>query len=374
MNEELKRFDEYKATVTRLFPVLPRDLVNGWSIQDADAIVLARFLECYPREPIFVLEVGTFVGTSAFHFACQPKVSEVVSIDTNISLAKLADLVVAKKNQDIAYRDAEDFGPGASPNVGVLDVAEAALACFPEQWQKVRLVTGTTESVHIPSPSNGASLVAFVDGSHGKERVEADLRAIFEHNPYAVAVLHDCVEARTSPAVLTGVAAFIEASSIGYRFRLFKQLGTLSTSPNLGILYPETMAEQLEQAARGLLECPTSALFRVSYLQWRASSGQKSHSRQQSHSQQQNHSGQQTHVRSENGSEARSRKLLPSLKLRGLRDQRTQQAARLKRRARRLAKRKVTRLRRKATRLSRKATRLSRKATHRLIANIFYRL
>ena len=361
MNEEPKRLDEYKSTVTRLFPVLPRDLVNGWSIQDADAIALARLLECYPREPVFVLEVGTFVGASAFHFACQPKVSEVVSIDTNISLAKLADQVVAKKNQDIAYRDAEDFGPGASPNVGVLDVAEAALACFPEQWQKVRLVTGTTGSVHIPAPANGASLVAFVDGSHGKERVEADLRAIFEHNPYAVAVLHDCVEARTSPAVLTGVAAFIEASSIGYRFRLFKQLGTLSTSPNLGILYPETMAEQLEQAARGLLECPISALFRVSYLQWRASSGQ------------QNHSRQQNHVRCENGSEARSRKLLPDGKLRRLRDQKTQQAAQLKRRARRLARRKATRLRRKATRLSRKATRFSRKATHRLIANIFYR-
>src|SRR5829696_2702845 len=326
MNEELKRLDEYKATVTRLFPVLPRDLVNGWSIQDADAIVLARLLECYPREPIFVLEVGSFVGTSAFHFACQPKVSEVVSIDTNISLARLADLVV--KN----YPDAEDFRPGASPNVGVLDVAEAALACFPEQWQKVRFVTGTTESVHIPAPANGASLVAFVDGSHGKEQVEADLRAIFEQNPYAVAVLHDCVEARTSPAVLTGVAAFIEASSIGYRFRLFKQLDTLSTIPNLGVLYPETMAEQLEQAAHGLLECPTSALFRVSYLQWRASSGQ------------QNHSRQQNHVRSENRSETRSRKLLPSLRLRRLRDQKTQQAARLKRRTRHLAKRKATRL------------------------------
>src|SRR5215217_9249049 len=345
MNEELKRLDEYKSTVTRLFPVLPRGLVNGWSIQDADAIALARLLECYPREPVFVLEVGTFVGTSAFHFACQPKVSEVVSIDTNISLAKLADQLANRQDTEDIRQEIEDFRLRALPNMGVLDVAEAVLACFPEQRQKVRLVTGTTRSVHIPTPMNGASLVAFVDGSHGKESVEGDLRAIFEQNPYAVAVLHDCVAARTGPAVLTGVAAFIEASSIGYRFRLFKQLGTLSTSPNLGILYPETMAEQLEQAARGLLECPISALFRVSYLQWRASSGQQNHSRQQ------NHSGQQNQVRCENRSETRSRKLLPSLRWRELRDQKTQQAARLKRRTRRLARRKATRLSRKATRL-----------------------
>src|SRR3712207_3865233 len=154
-----------------------------------------------------------------------------------------------------------------------------------------------------------------------------------EQNPNAVAVLHDCVAARTGPAVLTGVAAFMEASSIGYRFRLFKQMDTLSEITNLGVLYPETMADQLEQAAHELLECPTSALFRVSYLQWRASSGQ------------------QNYVRWEDRAEAKSRQLLPSSRLRGLRGQKAQQVARLKRRARRLARHKATRrLRRKAIR------------------------
>ncbi len=250
---------EYKATVTRLFPALPRPVMDDWSITDADALALARFLECYPHEAI-VLDIGTFVGVSAFHFASQPKVSEVVSIDRNPSMAELGEWL-----DELGV----SLGPGSSPDVRIQDIAGAALAHFPEQRRKVRLRAGTVGSVGAPVPADGASLVAFVDGDHAKESVEADLWAIFEKNPRAVAVLHDCTGSH-APSVLAGVAAFVEASRAGYSFRLFERLDPDPVLPNLGVLYPEATADWVERAAAGFLADPTSSLLWTASALWEA--------------------------------------------------------------------------------------------------------
>jgi hypothetical protein len=82
----LRRLDEYKETVGRLFPALPRDYVDAWSISNADALILGHFLECYPHK-VIVLEIGTFIGLSAFHFASLPEVLRVIGVDPNPTIA-----------------------------------------------------------------------------------------------------------------------------------------------------------------------------------------------------------------------------------------------------------------------------------------------
>jgi hypothetical protein len=251
--------------VTRLYPALPKYVVDKWSIKNADARALARFLDRFPGE-VIVLEVGTFVGASAFHLASQPKVSQVVSVDYNPSLVELAELT----------KQHADFGPEPPPDVQVLEVAEAAFAYFPEQQRKVRFVAGTAESASVPEPVNGAPLIAFVDGEHSKEAVEADLRAIFEQNPHTVALLHDCRGGRHSPGALSGVAAFTGAAQTGYRFRVFEWLDPDWEPPNLGVLYPEALADQIEQGTAGLLADPASVLFEATLKLWERAERQRS--------------------------------------------------------------------------------------------------
>src|SRR5215203_5100794 len=127
------RLSEYKETLSRLFPTLPRGYVDAWSISTVDALTLAHFLECYPRR-VMVLDIGTSVGVSAFHFASQPKVLRVISVDPNPTIAdKLDD-------------KPGELGSGIDPeplrNLRVLDVARAALAEFEDEQQKIQLCVG----------------------------------------------------------------------------------------------------------------------------------------------------------------------------------------------------------------------------------------
>jgi hypothetical protein len=206
-----------------------------------------------------LLEVGTFLGVSTFSFASHSKVVEVVSIDWNPSLAEL------NKSGDLP-------DPGSSlREVRVLDLVEEALAQYPEQRQKVRLLAGTVDtvdSIALPSSSNGTSLVAFVDGDHAKESVIVDLTAIFERNPTALAILHDC-RGYHSPAIFAGIASFIEDSSTEYCFRLFARPGTGLKRPNLGVVYPSAIAGEVDEALSGLLVSPKSSLIQAANAAWR---------------------------------------------------------------------------------------------------------
>src|ERR671921_2736715 len=78
--EHTRRLEEYRKTISRLFPALPKDLLYARSIKDVDALVLALFLRCYPHE-LSVLEVGTFFGEATFHFAGQPSVLRVLCVN-----------------------------------------------------------------------------------------------------------------------------------------------------------------------------------------------------------------------------------------------------------------------------------------------------
>jgi len=247
----LRRFDEYKGTVSRLFPALPKAYVDAWSISNTDALILAHFLECYPRK-VIVLDIGTFVGVSAFHFASLPEVLRVIGVDPNPTIA------------DEINDKFEVLGGGIDPeplrNLRVQDVAKAALAEFGDEQQKIRLCVGVVGSgrvgirqgspevpekveVPAPEPADDASLLAFVDGLHTREGVRADLEAIFERNPHAVAILDDCRYA-WGPSIQAGVVDFMERSEQKYHFRLFGDLGPGLATSKLGVVYPDTDADE----------------------------------------------------------------------------------------------------------------------------------
>jgi Methyltransferase domain len=249
-DENLMRLEEYKDILLRTFPFLSKSYVDYHSISDVDAITLERFLDRFP-DGIVMLEVGTFVGVSTFHLANQSKVSKVISVDLNPRFAEVEAWE--------GYLSA-DLDTGAASDLRVQDVAEKVLTHFPEHRQIVQLIAGMANSVDIPVPP-GRPFVAFVDGDHTKEGVEADLRVIFERNPHAVVVLHDCRSGWTTQ-VVAGVAAWVDAAPSAYRFRLFAPLDSHPSRANLGVLYPEAMAEQVERIAVGLLTDPTSEWLR----------------------------------------------------------------------------------------------------------------
>jgi hypothetical protein len=250
----IRLWESYKDAVANRLPASCRHIVGHWSITRTDALALLRFLECYPREMV-VLEIGTFFGISTFTLASHPKVSEVVSIDSNPSLADLHE-----------WRFLPDPGPSLR-DVRVLDLAEAVLDAFPEQRRKIRLQHVPAEREGVPVSLNGASLVAFVDGDHSKEGVAADLKAIFDKDSAAVAILHDC-RGTHAPKILAGIASFLQTSETAYCFRLFEHADLGPIPPNLCVVYPSTVAEVIEQAGSGLLASPKSSLIQAAIASW----------------------------------------------------------------------------------------------------------
>ncbi len=228
---------EYKATVARCCPALLRHAIDAWSIQDNDVLDLQNFLDCYSHSKVVVLDIGTFVGVSAFFWASQQKVSEVFSNDYNPTIDELKEWGL------IAHDSSNIVG-----NFKLLDVVEAALEAFPYEKQKIRLRPGRLgdPEAPMPRPSDEAPLLAFVDGDHREEGVRADLQAIFERAPYAVALLHDC-RGPHGPSVQRGITYFIKGTSQHYHFHLFERMITGVPPPNLGVVYPNLVAPEMEQ-------------------------------------------------------------------------------------------------------------------------------
>src|SRR5215210_9288997 len=133
-----RRLDEYKETVSRLFPSLPKDLVDSRSIREVDALVLALFLRCYPRE-LSVLDVGTFFEVSTFPLASQPSVLRVLAIDP-VELPEDGEAGETSKTLD------PEDEPEPLAGLRTIDVARAALAEFAEESAKVALRTGDVGS------------------------------------------------------------------------------------------------------------------------------------------------------------------------------------------------------------------------------------
>jgi hypothetical protein len=235
--EHTRRLEEYRETISRLFPALPRDLVDARSIRDADALVLALFLRCYPHE-LSVLEVGTFFGIATFHFAGQPSVLRVLGVDPDLSVT-------------------EDAGETSS-----IDIARAALAEFADESVKIHLRTGdlsrawtnlrgdthhSSGAMPAQELSEDEPLLAFVGGARTREAVDADLQAIFDANPRAVVILDHC-RGDGGLFVQAGIADCMESARGKYHFRLFGDLTSGMATSNLGIVYPHEDSAEVQRS------------------------------------------------------------------------------------------------------------------------------
>jgi hypothetical protein len=235
--EHTRRLEEYRETISRLFPALPRDLVDARSIRDVDALVLALFLRCYPHE-LSVLEVGTFFGVATFHFAGQPSVLRVLGVDPDLSVT-------------------EDAGETSS-----IDIARAALAEFADESVKIHLRTGdlsrawtnlrgdthhSSGAMPAQELSEDEPLLAFVGGARTREAVDADLQAIFDANPHAVVILDHC-RGDGGLFVQAGIADCMERAWGKYHFRLFGDLTSGMATSNLGIVYPHEDSAEVQRS------------------------------------------------------------------------------------------------------------------------------
>ncbi|MBX6765017.1 MAG: class I SAM-dependent methyltransferase [Rubrobacteraceae bacterium] len=245
--------EEYKRTVLEAFPQLPKEPLDNCSIFAVDAIFLGYFLETLPRK-VSVVEIGSFVGTSAFCFASHPNVAEVTCIDPNLPIA---DELTANSDTwkgRVNLEPLKDLKP--------FDVAYKALARFEKQREKINFLEGVagttqvgaklgtmakTKKVEIPAPSDGVISLVYVDGLHTREGVLADLEAVFGRNPEALAILDDCRHA-WGPFVQAGIVDFMESVERKYLFRLVADLNSSLGTSNLGVLYPESLAQEVEKA------------------------------------------------------------------------------------------------------------------------------
>ena len=254
--------DEYKTTVTRLFLELRKNYVDAWSIQNTDALILARFLEYYPRR-VLALEIGTFVSVSAFHLTSQPKVSGVICADPNPTIA--AEINEKSDTTSISVE------PGPLEGLRVLDVVRVALEKFRAQESEVQLNVGvvgsakievrenslkSAEKIAVPRPPEGKSLLAFVDGLHTEEGVRSDLVKVFSAVPHAIAILDNC-RPSWGREIRAGARSFMGSSSEKYRFEVLGESDEGLARSSLGVVYPEAEVERaLEKAVGSLVRQP----------------------------------------------------------------------------------------------------------------------
>lgn len=242
----------YKDAVEKVFPELPRDALENCSMFPVDTLAIGYFLTNYPKR-VTAVEVGAFVGVSAFFLASHPKVSRVISVDPNLIIAE--ELTA---NSNIWQRRIDFEG---LKGLRALEVARKTLEHFPQQRQKISFCEGVVgtkqigvkgreieelELVQVPevSESRETGMIALVDGLHTKDGVYKDLQAIFERNPQAVVFLDDCRH-RWGPLVQAGAVEFIELAPQEYRFKLMGDLATGLASSNFGIVYPASAEREI---------------------------------------------------------------------------------------------------------------------------------
>lgn len=257
VDKHLAALEDYKDKVIRLFPALPRQALNAWSIATVDALALGYFLDYVPRE-VFVFEIGTFVGVSTFFFASHKKVSKVVTVDPNPSLS---DQLTANSDRWEREVDLEALG-----KVRVVDVARSALEEFDDLRVKIEFREGVVGSsstgvkrapeeglkkLEVPACPEAKTFITLVDGLHTREGVREDLTAIFEKNPDAIVFLDDC-RYSWGQFVQAGVVDFIEKSDSEYTFDLVGDLSRSLATSSLGIVYPHPMAKKVKDILNNL--------------------------------------------------------------------------------------------------------------------------
>jgi hypothetical protein len=253
----LERVEAYKNEVARILNTVPRATIDLWSIFRDDALALTYFLDCLPGQKA-VLDVGTFVGVSAFVFASHSSVTHVTTVDPN---PLVRDELQNTGGQAGIHDIPEVDGP--SRDTRVHDVARAALERFPEEREKIRIQEGViaingTGKVPIPDPGrHGAErLIAFIDGLHTAEAVRADIASVLDDRPDAIIFLDDC-RYFWGPFVQAGVASNLERRP-ELSFRLIADVSASLGSCTLGIVYGKEAAQEVEDTLTRVAEIVTS--------------------------------------------------------------------------------------------------------------------
>jgi len=237
-----RALSRYLSVVHEICPGVPRELLEVWTVAPVDALAISELVTSVGR-PVTVFDVGTFVGGSAFVFACHPAVVHVVSIDPN---PLIADEINDKQDTLGTWLDTIE-----NTNLRVQDIAALAIARFPEVAELIDLRRGhlgapsdlasaeATAPVRLPEADGVSQLLVFVDGGHTAEAVYEDLRETFNQRRDAVALLDDCRYA-WGPFVQAGVARFLaerSAKADDYRFRLLADIVPALARSNLGTVY-----------------------------------------------------------------------------------------------------------------------------------------
>ena len=170
----------------------PRGVVTQWSLPAEDAADLWRL--CASSRAVRVLEVGSFVGTSAFLMAKALPGCTVHSVDPNLPLeVEFAAMGSADRGADLARRTLEIARDSA---------ARLGLAGRVRFHEGGFAVGDTFALSDVPVPVVGPAICAehgpfdfvFVDGLHFEEAVVADLRlALGALAPGGVLAMHDAI-------------------------------------------------------------------------------------------------------------------------------------------------------------------------------------
>lgn len=251
----------FRSELTRILEVYeslgyPRAAVTQWSLPATDVADLWTLAERSGARR--VLEVGSFVGTSAFLMAQALPGAEVHSVDPNLPL-------------DVEFTAMGADGRGADLSRRTLEVARLAAAklglASRVHFHEGGFAVGSTFAlddvpVRVTGPEicreHGPFEFAFVDGLHFEEAVVADLRlALSALAPGGTVALHDCIGYWGSHVRRAVSRVLEEDDALSFEHApygdLLRAIGTLSrrarTSPGL-----DRRAERCFGDVRGLAE------------------------------------------------------------------------------------------------------------------------
>jgi hypothetical protein len=232
----LRRLDSYKRELKSRLPPLPNAGLETWPLLEHDVLAIHALLDVLESEnEIVAVDIGTFLGLSAFSLALHPRVLRVISVDPN---PRIADELA--KSKVVGELDGlDDLG-----DVRVLDVAREVVGSFPDEARKIEMLEGSISKIaggpnsviDLRDRIGDAEVIALIDGLHTAEAVEGDLNALFSACATAVALLDDC-RYLWGPDVQSGVAQFLRQREHSYRFRLLADISTSFAKSNLGLVY-----------------------------------------------------------------------------------------------------------------------------------------
>jgi hypothetical protein len=232
--DALRRLDHFREVVAELVPDVSPTVLATWTLNEADAFMSWLVLDRLAQD-VDVLDIGTFVGASAFHYAGHPRVMSVVSVDPNPTLAEEINDKTAVIGMSVA----------ASVDQRVLDVAREALRRSPPT-APIQLYEGVVGApaalIHggllstddrVPIAEDGRPLVVHLDGLHTPDAVRDDLVAVFSVERTIGAFVDDC-RYGWGPFIQAGVAAFLRENP-SHTFELLADMAP--TASALGVVF-----------------------------------------------------------------------------------------------------------------------------------------